>query len=102
MSDIRGKPDIVFTKARVVVFCDGDFWNGRYWRRRKLHLSKGHNAEYWVAKIEGNRQRDRRVNRDLRHGGWFVLRLWETDIARDPEGSAKLVKKTVDRARESR
>ncbi|MDP9190204.1 MAG: very short patch repair endonuclease [Acidobacteriota bacterium] len=27
MRDLPGKPDIVFSRARVVVFCDGDFWH---------------------------------------------------------------------------
>ena len=26
---LLGRPDLVFTKARVVVFLDGDFWHGR-------------------------------------------------------------------------
>ena len=32
--DLPGKPDIVFTKWKVVVFCDGDFWHGHNWAIR--------------------------------------------------------------------
>lgn len=28
-ADLPGRPDLVFRSARVVVFCDGDFWHGR-------------------------------------------------------------------------
>ena len=28
---LPGKPDIVFTKKKVVIFCDGDFWHGHNW-----------------------------------------------------------------------
>jgi DNA mismatch endonuclease Vsr len=47
---LSGKPDIVFTTARVVVFCDGDFWHGRDLAARLLRLGKGHNAGYWVPR----------------------------------------------------
>ena len=26
---LPGKPDIVFTKYKVAIFCDGDFWHGK-------------------------------------------------------------------------
>src|SRR6516225_4042686 len=35
VTHLPGRPDIVFSRARVVVFCDGDFWHGRNWRRLK-------------------------------------------------------------------
>jgi DNA mismatch endonuclease (patch repair protein) len=28
-AELPGRPDIVFTKQRLAVFCDGDFWHGR-------------------------------------------------------------------------
>lgn len=79
---LPGKPDLVFVQARVVVFVDGDYWHGRSWTARKKKLEQGTNPAYWVAKIAGNRKRDRRNNRLLRADGWTVLRFWETDIAR--------------------
>jgi DNA mismatch endonuclease (patch repair protein) len=78
--DLPGNPDIVFRKAKVVVFCDGDFWHGRAWLRLKRDLLRRHNAEYWVAKIGRNRQRDRKVARELLRAGWRVMRVWESDI----------------------
>ena len=52
--NLPGKPDIVFARAKVVVFCDGDFWHGRDWPRLKARLKKRHKAAYWVAKIARN------------------------------------------------
>lgn len=80
--DLPGKPDIVFTKARVAVFCDGDFWHGRNLNDRLTKLEAGHNAPYWVAKITGNVARDQRHNEELKQAGWTVLRYWETDISK--------------------
>jgi DNA mismatch endonuclease (patch repair protein) len=59
--DVRqlpGKPDIVFRRLRIAIFCDGDFWHGRDLGARIRRLSRGHNAPYWVAKIRRNVERD--------------------------------------------
>lgn len=89
--DLPGRPDIVFRRLRVAVFCDGDFWHGRDWARRRARLSQGSNAAYWIAKIESNMKRDRRNVRSLRDMGWTVVRLWERDIAADSQGCARRV-----------
>jgi DNA mismatch endonuclease (patch repair protein) len=92
---LPGKPDAVFVRAGVVVFCDGDFWHGRNWKGLKLKLCLGTNAEYWVSKIRSNMERDRLNTTLLEADGWRVLRLWETDINRDPQAAAELVKAVV-------
>ena len=81
---LPGRPDVMIARCRVVVFCDGDFWHGRRWLTRKRKLAEGWNASYWVAKIERNRRRDRQVTRLLRRLGWTVVRVWESDVQRDP------------------
>lgn len=86
-----GRPDLVIARHRVVVFCDGDFWHGRQWSKRKGKLAEGWNAPYWVAKIERNRQRDRQVARVLRALGWTVVRVWESDVRRDPVVAASKI-----------
>lgn len=84
--NLPGRPDLVFRKYRLVVFCDGDFWHGRRLNQRLAKLRSGHNADYWVAKIRNNVLRDRLTNRRLRDAGWRVVRIWETDILADVEG----------------
>jgi DNA mismatch endonuclease, patch repair protein len=77
--DLHGCPDLVFARAGVAVFVDGDYWHG--WRfpawRAKV-------ASYWKQKIEGNRRRDRRNFDRLRRAGWVVIRVWEHQVERDP------------------
>ena len=89
--DLPGRPDFVFRDRRVAVFVDGDFWHG--WRfpvwRDKL-------SEAWEAKIEATRLRDSRNFRRLRRSGWRVVRIWEHQLARDPEGSVARVTKALD------
>lgn len=95
MSTLPGHPDIVLSRARVLVFCDGDFWHGRDLAAREARLAEGHNAAYWVQKIRGNVERDRRNNEALENAGWLVLRFWETDILRDPQRIADVIVTTV-------
>jgi hypothetical protein len=86
-----GRPDIVFRAARVVVFCDGDYWHGRDLDHRLAKLAAGHNAPHWVAKITSNVERDRRVTAALESEGWLVLRYWETDIKKSAPAIAREV-----------
>ena len=77
---LPGKPDIVFSRFRLVVFCDGDFWHGRDWQALSDKLKAGTNSNYWVEKIRSNRERDLKNVESLRKSGWTVLRFWESDI----------------------
>ena len=69
----RVRPDVVFTRRRVAVFLDGCFWHGC-----PLHCRvPASNRDYWVAKIERNRDRDGRTTAALEAAGWQVVRAWE-------------------------
>jgi len=94
-SQLPGRPDIVFIRRRVAVFCDGDFWHGRDFEARLAKLTAGHNAPYWVAKIRANVERDRRNEKALQMAGWLVLRFWETDILRDADAVAAQVAERI-------
>lgn len=80
---LPGNPDIVIRRYKLVVFCDGDFWHGRLWLKRRARLAAGANAEYWLDKIGNNRRRDRAVNRQLKRLGWQVVRVWESEVMRN-------------------
>ena len=54
VAELPGKPNLVFRRARVVVFCDGDFWHGKDWAEQRKKLLAGTNPGYWVAKIKRN------------------------------------------------
>jgi len=73
---VFGRPDFVFPQQRVAVFVDGCFWHGC--PRHSTHPRT--NAVFWTDKIAKNRARDRLVNRELRHDGWVVVRIWEHDM----------------------
>jgi|SRR6185436_15097942 len=85
VSTLPGRPDIVFPKARLAIFCDGDFWHGRDWESRRQKLSRGANSDYWLAKIQRNIERDQQNTLRLKEMGWTVLRLWESEIRCSPQ-----------------
>lgn len=93
---LPGKPDIVFVSARIVVFCDGDFWHGRDWHRLRRKLELGNNSSYWVAKIQSNIERDQRVSATLESDGWTVVRVWETDVLTCPTEAADMIQNLVE------
>ena len=92
---LPGKPDVVFTSAKVAVFCDGDFWHGRNWKKQRKLLECRNNSGYWIPKIKYNIERDIFQTKKLTHMGWYVLRLWETDILKNPEIFAMKIYKIV-------
>ena len=72
-----GNPDFANKKKRIAIFCDGDFWHGYNYGKKRLA------KKYWRDKIEGNMKRDKKIRRKLRHDGWSVLQFWEHDIKRN-------------------
>lgn len=88
-----GKPDIVITKYRIVVFCDSDFWHGYDWDNRKSRIKS--NQEYWIPKIERNMKRDKEVTAVLVEQGWIVLRFWEYSIRKNLESCLDDIEEAV-------
>ncbi len=88
----RFRGDIVWTRARLVVFLDGCFW----------HVCPEHgtipksNREWWQSKLEGNRQRDERATKLLQAEGWKVLRFWEHE---SPEEIVARIELELEKAR---
>jgi DNA mismatch endonuclease (patch repair protein) len=79
LAGLPGKPDIVFTKARLAVFVHGCFWHGC-----PLHYNKPvSRAAFWAEKLQSNRDRDARVSAALRADGWRVLDFWEHEVEED-------------------
>ncbi len=75
---LPGSPDIVFSKERIAVFVDGDFWHG--WR---LPVWEHKLSPFWRKKLRENRNRDARNFRRLRARGWSVVRIWQHDLTGD-------------------
>lgn len=78
---LKGTPDIVIQKYKVVIFIDSCFWHGCpiHYKRPKS------NQEFWDNKIARNKERDQEVNAYYFEKGWHCMRVWEHRIKTDRE-----------------
>lgn len=73
--DLPGCPDIVLPRHRKVIFVHGCWWhrhNCRLGRR-----SPKSRRQYWLPKLQANKERYKRDRRALQRKGWKVLVIWE-------------------------
>ncbi len=94
-SALPGKPDIVLTKYKVVIFCDSEFFHGKDWEVLKPQLERGKNAEFWIDKISKNQRRDEEINKQLQFLGWTVIRFWGKEIMKNTEECVKVIEETI-------
>lgn len=92
--DVYGKPDICFKGKKVAVFCDSEFWHGKFYQEDR-YIPKT-NTEYWVEKFKRNITRDNIVNKQLKGDGWIVLRFWEDDINKNLDECVNKIISTVE------
>lgn len=85
-------PDIVITKYKIAVFCDGDFWHGK----NAENCVFENNANFWKEKIRRNIERDLENTIELRDNGWTVLRFWETEINKNLDMCVEAVIREVE------
>ena len=76
--DLPGRPDLVFSSRKKVVFIHGCFWHGHQCARGK-RVPKT-NTAYWTAKISRNCARDTAARAKLKELGWKVSVVWECEL----------------------
>lgn len=93
--NLHGYPDIVLTKYKIVIFCDGEFFHGKDWEVLKPRLEKSNNSEFWINKISRNRERDEEVNKILLSEGWTVIRFWGNDIKKKTDECIRVIEEAI-------
>lgn len=88
---LPGSPDIALTKYKIAIFCDSEFFHGKDWEALKLRLEKGNNPEYWIKKIERNRNRDWENDKKLLLLGYTVIHFWGKDIKQRTEECLQVI-----------
>jgi DNA mismatch endonuclease, patch repair protein len=78
VSDLPGKPDLVFPHLRKTIFVHGCFWHQHPGCGRQPKTRKG----FWLSKLSQNRERDLRNQQELRRLGWKSLIVWECQLKR--------------------
>jgi DNA mismatch endonuclease (patch repair protein) len=76
-ANLPGKPDLVFTKRRKVIFVHGCFWH-----RHDCHLGRipKSRLDFWLPKLEKNKARDDANRETLAMLGWDQLVIWECEL----------------------
>lgn len=92
---LPGSPDIVLTKYKIAIFCDSEFFHGKDWEILKLRLEKGNNPEFWIKKIERNRNRDYENDKKLLFLGYTVIHFWGQDITKHTEECLQAIEESI-------
>ena len=92
---LPGRPDIALTKYKIAIFCDSEFFHGKDWDILKPRLEKGKNPDYWVKKIERNKQRDIEKDQALQYLGWTVIHFWGKDILKNTEECVRVIEEVI-------
>jgi DNA mismatch endonuclease (patch repair protein) len=75
---LPGKPDLVFSRKKKVIFVHGCFWH-RHDDCKKT-TTPASNTEYWLPKFAKTIERDRQALESLRELGWRILVVWECEL----------------------
>ena len=76
--DLPGKPAVVLPKFKTVIFVNGCYWHGH--GDCDLFRPPKTRTDFWMGKISGNKERDRRKADELIKLGWNVIVVWECAI----------------------
>lgn len=75
---LPGKPDIILSKYRTIIFVNGCFWHGHS-GCRSFVVPKT-KTEWWLSKINGNIINDKKSIEALEHAGWQIITIWECEL----------------------
>src|SRR3954466_12460248 len=75
---LPGKPDIVLPKYKTVIFVHGCFWHGH--EGCKYFVVPKTRTEWWLNKIERNKQLDLESIQKLKQDNWKVIVLFECEL----------------------
>ena len=78
---LPGKPDIVLSKYKTIIFIQGCFWHGHsncsYFKVPKTR------TDWWLHKINTNKANDIKAIKALKKEGWKVITVWECKLKPD-------------------
>jgi DNA mismatch endonuclease, patch repair protein len=78
VKNLPGKPDIVLSKYKTVIFIHGCFWHGH--KHCKYYVIPKTKTEWWLNKINGNIANDKKASMALKEAGWKIITIWECEL----------------------
>ena len=76
--NLPGKPDIVLSKHKVVLFVHGCSWHGH--KNCKYFVIPKTRTQWWLNKINKNRLNDKKTQRAIQKQGWKTITVWECNL----------------------
>lgn len=73
---LPGRPDLVLSRHRTVIFVQGCFWHRHDCTKASAPKT---NEEFWRRKFARNVKRDRENREALESLGWRVVEIWECE-----------------------
>ena len=71
------------------------FFHGKDWEILKLRLENGKNPDFWIKKIERNRNRDYENDKKLLFLGYTVLHFWGQDISKHTDECLQAIEEAI-------
>ena len=84
--NLPGKPDIVLSRYKTVIFVNGCFWHGH--EDCKYFVLPKTRTRLWQQKIHNTIERDKEAKVALQILGWNVILVWECDLKAAKRGAA--------------
>jgi len=91
-SKLPGRPDIVISKAKTIIFINGCFWHQHKGCKRQAMPKT--NAKYWKPKLKRNVEKQKEDIEKLRKDGWKVYVVWECET-KNQDRLTKILRKIL-------
>lgn len=89
-SKLPGKPDIVISQRKIIIFINGCFWH-QHKNCKKQAMPKA-NKKYWEKKLQRNIEKQKKDIKKLKRMGWKVFIAWECETGNTKELTQTLSK----------
>ena len=73
--ELPGCPDIVLPKYKTLIFVHGCYWHRH--KGCKFAYTPRSRTDFWQKKFQGNVERDKKRQRELKKLGWKIIIIWE-------------------------
>lgn len=87
---LPGKPDLVFSARKKIIFVHGCFWHSH--EGCKIANQPKSRSAFWQSKFARNKTRDRSNIMQLRGSGWDTITIWECETKNLPKVGQRLTK----------
>ncbi len=95
-NSLPGKPDVVLSKYKTILFVNGCFWHGHHCKAGKLPTTR---KEFWKNKIGNTIKRDKRNYNELSNLGWKIIVVWQCEL-KNKEAKEKRLLRLIKEIRE--